>query len=122
MESAVAPTGDPDTAQGCSNFESTATPVDVMSSNSNGYVLWHADPSSGRRAVDESMMRYSGTYGEDRAGTMELDISATGPAVSGSFGLDTIDLQMLLSPAWIDCPTAGIVGKQDAVSGFTLTA
>ncbi len=112
----------PNTARECANFESSTTPVDVMISSSHGYVRWSADTSSGPESVDETLMSYSGTYGEDSAGTMELDVSATGSEVSGSFGLSTVNLDMLLIPAYNSCPVSGIAGQQGAVSGSTLTA
>jgi hypothetical protein len=112
----------PNEAQKCANFESSGTPVDVMGSNTHGYVRWHADTSSGSETGRRVPDPYSGTYGEDSSESMELDISATGSEVSGSFALSTINLDMLLSPSYNSCSVSGIVGKQYAVSGSTLTA
>jgi hypothetical protein len=98
----------------CSNFESSTTPVDVVTGGS-GYVKWHA---GGVGTVVASKFTYgpSGSYTEDSSGNLEMDITSN-PAV-GSFSGDPVTAALPTSTLYNACPlSAGTI----AATGSTIT-
>jgi hypothetical protein len=99
----------------CTNFESSTTPNDVVSSGT-GYIQWFAGGISGSVAKTKFTYGTATSYVEDSSGSLEMDVTSN--TTVGSFAGNTVNAVVPTSTTYNSCPQAA---GSIAASGSTIT-